>query len=217
MKNSKPKNSRPRKGRRVRQAIKATESIVGNSPQERAALDALHELHDKRQGNSPIRFAEATRMIDLAMDEVGYHEGKTGGQWNNRQKYAQEVPGLGWADGQPWCATFVAWLAMKAGVADLFPRTASCDVAAAWFKARGQWSEYPAIGAQVFYGTPADLNHTGIVVSFDGEHIYTVEGNTNTNGSREGDGVYRKTRRRRDANVVGYGYPAYPGGIEGAR
>lgn len=159
----------------------------------------------------------ARRLLAIAADEVDYHEGKTGGVWNNRTKYAGEVPGLAWADGQPWCAVFVSWLAMAAGAAELFPRTASCDTAAAWFRERGQWSEYPAVGAQVFYGTPADLNHTGIVAAFDADTITTIEGNTNVNGSREGDGVYRKVRRRRDSYVVGYGYPKYPGGIESAR
>lgn len=157
------------------------------------------------------------RLIALALDEVGFHEGKTGGHWNNRTKYAGEVPGLAWADGQPWCAVFVSWLALVGGAAELFPRTASCDAGAAWFRERGQWSEYPAIGAQVFYGTPADLNHTGFVIDFDADTITTVEGNTNVTGSREGDGVYRKVRRRRDAHVVGYGYPKYPGGIKAAR
>lgn len=157
------------------------------------------------------------KLVRLALEEVGYHEGKTGGQWNNRTKYAAAVPGLGWADGQPWCAVFVSWLALVGGVAELFPRTASCDVGGQWFKDRGQWSEYPAIGAQVFYGTPADLNHTGFVIGFDADTIDVIEGNTNVNGSREGDGVYRKVRRRRDAYVVGYGYPKYPGGIVSAR
>lgn len=157
------------------------------------------------------------RMTALAVGEVGFHEGKTGGQWNNRTQYAGEVPGLAWADGQPWCAVFVSWLATKAGAADLFPRTASCDAGAAWFKARGQWSEYPAVGAQVFYGTPADLSHTGFVIAYDADTITTVEGNTNVNGSREGDGVYRKVRRRRDAWVVGYGHPAIPGLVKAGK
>jgi hypothetical protein len=150
------------------------------------------------------------KVIDTATAEVGYHEGRSGGHWNNQEKYAGQVPGLEWANGQPWCAVFVSWVALNAGVADLFPRTASCDVAAKWFRDRGQWSEFPSIGAQVFYGTAADLVHTGVVVDFDRDTITTVEGNTNDSGSREGDGVYRKVRQRRDGYVVGYGLPAYP-------
>lgn len=156
----------------------------------------------------------AKSVIAIAKAEVGYHEGKSSsGSWNNAQKYSPAVPGLEWSQNQAWCATFVAWCAMKAGVADLFPRTASCDVGGNWFKAQGRWSEYPAIGAQVFFGVPADLNHTGIVVGYDETWIYTVEGNTNDDGSREGDGVYLKKRARRGTNIIGYGYPKYAEGI----
>lgn len=98
---------------------------------------------------------------------------------------------------------------MQAGVADLFPRTASTDLGAAWFKDRDRWSEYPSVGAQVFYGHNGDMNHTGIVLSFDDTWITTVEGNTNTSGSPQGDGVYLMKRARRSENVQGYGHPAY--------
>lgn len=156
--------------------------------------------------NSPA----VQKIIDVATAEVGYHEGHSGGSWNNVQKYSPAVPGLEWSQGQSWCATFVSWVAMTAGQSAIFPRTASCDTAAAWFKGHKRWSDVPTVGAQVFYGTAADLTHTGVVVGFDAVNITTVEGNTNANGSREGDGVYRKVRRRRDAFVVGYGHPAYP-------
>jgi len=120
------------------------------------------------------------------------------------------VPGLEWAQNQAWCAVFVSWAVMKAGLSEFYPRTASTDTGAAWFKQRGQWSEYPAVGAQVFYGHNGDMNHTGLVYDFDLDFIYTIEGNTNDNGSAEGDGVYRKKRARRDDYVQGYGYPRIP-------
>ncbi|HUH57597.1 MAG TPA: CHAP domain-containing protein [Pseudomonadales bacterium] len=156
------------------------------------------------------RFApRANKVARIAKSQVGYHEGRSGGHWNNKQKYSGQVPGLEWSNNQPWCATFVSWVVMVAKVGHLYPRTASCDVGAGWFKARGQWSEYPAKGAQVFFGYPHDLVHTGIVTDFDDTYIYTVEGNTNGDGSREGDGVYFKKRLRRDPWVVGYGYPDF--------
>lgn len=159
---------------------------------------------------------DVATLIRIAKAEVGYHEGRSGGSWNNKQKYSAAVPGLAWSNGQAWCATFVSWCAMKAGVAALFPRTASTDAGASWFKSRHQWSEYPAVGAQVFYGHSGDMNHTGIVYGYDANYIYTVEGNTNTSGSREGDGVYLKKRLRRDSYVQGYGYPKVPGGLKSA-
>lgn len=157
-------------------------------------------------------------IIKIAKAEVGYHEGRSGGHWNNKEKYAAQVPGLAWVsdEGQPWCATFVSWVVLQAGVAEYYPRTASTDAGAAWFKARNGWSTYPAIGAQVFYGHNGDMSHTGLVYDYDADYIYTVEGNTNTDGSAEGDGVYLKKRARRDAFVQGYGYPALPEGLKSA-
>jgi CHAP domain-containing protein len=155
------------------------------------------------------------RILDMAAGEVGYHEGRSGGHWDNHEKYAPAVPGLEWAQDQAWCATFVSWLALEAGVPDLYPRTASCLAGVKWFKDRHQWSDYPAIGAQVFYGVGGGA-HTGIVVSYDDIYIHTVEGNTNDDGGAEGDGVYCKTRVRRDDYVYGYGYPAFSVGIVSA-
>lgn len=157
------------------------------------------------------------RLISTAKAEIGYHEGRDpSGNWNNHQKYSPAVPGLEWSQNQAWCATFVSWCAMQAGLADLFPRTASTDTAAAWYKAKKRWSEYPAIGAQGFLGVGNNMHHTFIVTAYDDTYVYTVEGNTNTNGSPQGDGVYALKRVRRDAGLVGYGYPAYPEGIVSA-
>lgn len=161
----------------------------------------------------PAPESPISRLVRIADSQVGYHEGRSGGHWNNIQKYSPAVPGLEWSQGQAWCCTFVSWCAMKAGLASLFPRTASCKEAMAWWKARNQFHEYPAIGAQVIYGNG---EHTGIVRDYDDTYIYVDEGNTNNNGSAEGDGVYLKKRLRRDPYVTGYGYPAVIGGLKSA-
>ncbi|HVE24370.1 MAG TPA: hypothetical protein VNC22_03155 [Sporichthya sp.] len=163
----------------------------------------------------------AQKIIDVAKPEVGYHEGRSAdGHWNNREKYAGEVPGMAWvsAEGQPWCAVFNCWLDIKAGLKPNvdFPLTASCDVAGTWFRTQKRWSVYPAVGAWVFFGTTSDLSHTGRVVAYDADYIYTVEGNTNDSGAREGDGVYAKKHGRRETRVIGYGYPKFPEGIKSA-
>lgn len=159
--------------------------------------------------------ATAAAVISIAKAEVGYHEGYSNGHWNNNEKYADQVPGLAWANWQAWCATFVSYCAYKAGAGALYPCTASCATGVEWFKKDGRWSEYPAVGAQVFYGSGGG-DHTGLVVSYTADTITTVEGNTNTNGSAEGDGVYLKTRQRRDSYVYGYGYPRFVDGIQSA-
>jgi hypothetical protein len=155
------------------------------------------------------------KVLSIAKAEVGYHEGRSNGHWNNFQKYSPAVPGLEWSQNQAWCATFVSWVALKAGVADLYPRTASCAVGVSWFKNAGRFSEYPAVGAQIFYGNGGG-SHTGIVYAYDDTYAYTYEGNTNASGGAEGDGVYAKKRVRRDAYVYGYGLPKFPEGIKSA-
>lgn len=156
----------------------------------------------------------AAELIRAAKAEVDYKEGRSGGHWNNKEKYAAQVPGMAWVSdgGYPWCALFVAWLALKSGNSDLFPRTASCATALSWFRSKGRYSTYPAIGAQVFFG-PNGGTHTGIVYAYDSTYIWTVEGNTNANGSPEGDGVYVKKHARRAATTFGYGLPSYAGGV----
>lgn len=155
----------------------------------------------------------ALKLIALALDEVGYHEGRDpNGNWNNDQKYSDAVPGLAWSDRMAWCQTFQSWLAWKAGSAAYEPRTASCATAVAWFAKAGRFSYYPAIGAQVFYG-PGGGSHVGRVIKYDRDYIWTVEGNTNDSGSAQGDGVYQLKHERRSARVYGYGLPAFPEGI----
>lgn len=159
---------------------------------------------------------QAAKILSLAEKEVGIQETYASGHWVNDSKYNRwfgKIPGYpqdGY--GYPWCAVFVSWCAYMADLAGLYPRTASCVVGVSWFKERKRWSEYPAIGAQVFYGSGGKA-HTGIVYKYDVTYVYTIEGNTNSSGSAEGDGVYEKKRTRRDSYVYGYGYPEFDEGI----
>lgn len=149
-------------------------------------------------------------VLQLADSQVGYHEGKSAsGNWNNKQKYSAQVPGLAWSDQQPWCATFANWCLWQGGIkVPAGAITASCLAGVAAYKKAKRFTEYPVTGAQVFYGTGGGT-HTGIVQKWDEEFVWAIEGNTNNNGSAEGDGVYVKKRRRRDTFVYGYGLPYY--------
>lgn len=154
--------------------------------------------------------SQAEKVIQLARVELGYHEGRSGGHWNNDNKFAGQ---MGWANHQAWCATFVCSRFKAAGLLSLITTPSpGCDPLSVGFKRARRWSEYPAIGAVVFFGIPSDLSHVGIVEAYDDDFIWTIEGNTNESGAREGDGVYAKRHLRRDARVVGYGYLAYSEG-----
>lgn len=161
----------------------------------------------------PVALLSADKVVQIAADEVGYHEGKNAsGAWDNVQKYSEQVPGLLWSDGQPWCCVFVAWCAMKAGLSSLYPRTAACADAVQWFKDKGRFSDYPAIGAQVFFGTDGGA-HTGIVWKYNATKVYFVSGNSNSTGAPTGDGVYFGEQDRTATYVYGYGLPAFAEGI----
>ncbi|WP_174867868.1 peptidoglycan-binding protein [Streptomyces lasalocidi] len=156
--------------------------------------------------------------IEIAKKEVGYREGYSNGHWNNQEKYADMVPGLEWVDDMAgaWCAVFVSWVYLKAGLPkDAYCTTASVAQARDWAKKNGRFSQYPAIGAMALFGTSGS-EHTGIVYAYDDTYIYTVEGNTNADGSAEGNGVYLKKRERRSSRTYGYLYPKFPEGIVSA-
>lgn len=106
-----------------------------------------------------------------------------------------------------WCAIFVSWCANKAGIpTSIIPKYASCDAGMKWFKdqdafkARGSYKPLP--GDIIFFGTPTDSTHTGIVVTSDSSKVYTIEGNTsNMVANRE----YSLSATK----IIGYGVPKY--------
>lgn len=103
--------------------------------------------------------------------------------------------GLG--KGNPWCAAFVRWCLDSAGVRTsitAWSPTAYDRRRVVW---KGHWRGEFAPG-QVFtlyYSRLGRIGHTGFADRMVNERLVeTVEGNTNGEGSREGDGVYRRKR-----------------------
>ena len=152
--------------------------------------------------------ATAQQVIAIALKEVGYKEGFSGGHWNNLQKYSGQVPGLAWSNGYAWCEVFVRWVFWLAGVVE-GPPTAYTGTTVAQWKAAGRWHDSPEVGDQVMFGANGGNEHTGLVAGVTALYITTVEGNTNDNGSAEGNGVYVHHRLRSDPYVYGYGRPDY--------
>lgn len=157
-----------------------------------------------------------TRYVNALRGEKGYHEGRDpDGDWNNIQKFSPAVPGLGWSQGQAWCHTFTSWGAVAVGdrSGSIIPITASCAYGVDFFKSRGRWTDYPVLGAPFYMGSRGQ-DHVGVVYAYDADYIYTIEGNTNSGGSYQGDGVYeRKRPRRGPGSPYGYGVPAFDEGV----
>ncbi|SDJ97677.1 CHAP domain-containing protein [Pedobacter sp. ok626] len=93
----------------------------------------------------------------------------------------------------PWCASFVSWCFGQAGYSQ--PRTA-------WSPSLfppDRIAKDPVAGMVlgIYFEHLKRIGHCGIVTEVRNDWVLSVEGNTNLNGSREGDGVYRRTRHVR--------------------
>lgn len=111
----------------------------------------------------------------------------------------------------PWCAAFLSWTLTKHDIDN--PRSAWSP---AWFPESrlvkvhrtsvNNNTELPtrADVFGVYFASLKRIAHVGFVDQWPPESQYfiTVEGNTNDNGSREGDGVYRKRRLKTNAHKI---------------
>lgn len=112
-----------------------------------------------------------------------------------------------------WCVIFDWDVYSDAGFASVVPKTDNVSSFTSWAKARGQWSEYPSVGAWVNFGNGA---HTEMVTGFDAANVYTKGGNSVATGATDngqGNGVFSHSHARSDSYVVGYFAPKYPDGI----
>ncbi|EMF02466.1 peptidoglycan DD-metalloendopeptidase family protein [Streptomyces mobaraensis NBRC 13819 = DSM 40847] len=152
----------------------------------------------------------AKSMIDKGRTQLGYREGQ-----DNWTKYPPEVPGLGWAQNQPWCQTWISWLAVKTGNTDVVPLTASCLACTDWFKERGQFHRSgPKPGDLVMYG-PSGGTHVDMVTEVSGDRIRVIGGNTGGSYGGtyyNGDGVYEKWTDISNPRIHGFARPKYKAG-----
>lgn len=167
------------------------------------------------------------KLLSIARGEIGYLEkasakdldsksGNAGSQ--NITKYWRDLyPAY---QGQPWCDAFVGWCFRQAFGQDAdallcggllsFYTPESADR----FKRAGRWSSDPAVGAQIFFKNSERIYHTGIVEAYTDTEVTTIEGNTDTGPGvvANGGGVWRKTYRRTDPKIAGYGVPGFERG-----
>lgn len=115
--------------------------------------------------------------------------------------------------GKPYCCAFTFWTFMRAaalvGVEN--PHFQTGHVLTHWKRAPEKAKLLPeqAIddiklivpGSIFIIDHGNDRGHTGIVVSATSRGLVTIEGNTDPSGGRDGDGVYRRTRRFGEINV----------------
>jgi len=131
---------------------------------------------------------KVARLLAIARKEIGVRETSenSGPRVDEYNKYV----GLKKAK---WCASFVSWCHGQAGLAA--PRTAWSP--SLFPKDRIATEAMPGLVMGMYFDSLKRVAHCGIVEGVRNDLIYTVEGNTNMAGSREGDGVYRKIRHQR--------------------
>ena len=128
-------------------------------------------------------------------------------------------------DGQPWCGSFVMWVANEIGFKGM-PNCVYTPAGAEGFKGKGAWSNHetasPKPGDIVFFSFDGKgIEHVGIVVKDNGDGtVTTIEGNTIPDGKSgneaNGGQVCLKTRAYKTANkrkmpvfVAGFGRPKW--------
>ena len=142
-------------------------------------------------------------LAEVYRKEVGVKE--QGGA-NRGERVEQYLAATGFGPGYAWCAAYVSWCFLQAGIEA--PRSAWVPSFAGKSKRiyqRGQFTKKTPQPGDVFLIWYARLKrpaHIGFVEKWEDQWVTTVEGNTNDDGSREGDGVYRKRRLKRQVWVV---------------
>lgn len=156
----------------------------------------------------------AAKLVSVARSQIGTREGRSSnGTWNNRIKYNDWYVSVTKNEAfrnAAWCEIFVSWCARQAGIpTDVIPNSAYTPAGLNWYKARKRQVSVPQAGdiGYVFYPAIGMVGHVFIVERREGNDVITIEGNTNTSGSSQGNGVYRL--RRPISSRLRFVRPAY--------
>lgn len=149
--------------------------------------------------------AYAKAHLEQYPREVG---GQNRGPWV--RLYMKGNEGSQW----PWCAGFVIFLLHQAVESLELPMpiegSFSCDSLAAQAKEAGLFLQerdaknFPVTGGSIFLvrRTSTDWTHTGLVTAAKDDAFFTIEGNTNDEGHREGYEVCSRSRGWKNKDFI---------------
>lgn len=151
---------------------------------------------------SPLTIAQ--RILSVAQSQLGVSEVPKGSNKGPVEKYLKAV---GLPGGHAWCMAFVYWCVneacKEAGIKN--PLHATGGVLAQWNAApKALKVKTPQPGDIFIMDFGKGMGHTGIVTKVDKGRIFTIEGNSNDDGSREGYEVCRKPGGRTIAGIKGF-------------
>lgn len=143
----------------------------------------------------PDSLSKREQVVLLYRSQIGVREvGKNAGQ-----QVEAYLASTGLGKGYAWCGAFVTWVIKSVGLS--LPQGPAW--APSWFVKGKRIKHEMAQAGDVFgiwFKNKNRIAHVGFIDENwmnSSNLILTVEGNTNEAGSREGDGVYRKRRLKK--------------------
>lgn len=146
-------------------------------------------------------------IVEVASKYTGIKEISNNRGWKNKD-FEKKMKDIGWRSGQAWCMYFVKLVLIEAyelignkALVEWCKKNLNGSVMSSFKKLKSQMTvmsvtepESGAIG--IMQNNGAETGHTFIVERVDDRgDVKAIEGNTDASvGSREGDGVYRRTR-----------------------
>lgn len=159
---------------------------------------------------APVRPTPPQCIVGTALAEVGVKEATGNNDGSRVEEYLASVK-LG--KGYPWCAAFVHWSHRQCGIvlepAREFAAAARFDAQPVW-RPSG-WSPetdpYTPISEDGDVGTIwsqslGRISHCFIITDEEKDYLTTDEGNTNAEGSREGNVVAKRKRLKKSIHSV---------------
>lgn len=179
---------------------------TNNNIEVEAAASAAASSYASPKSLSDIaKFNALDRQIFLEI--LTAEEGSTGkassGEYFSEWYIGSYQDNPGWDPDTPWCACFLSWALDQCRTSlEEVPRYAHVDKFLEFFDESHWKTENPQPGDIIFFDWIVNdvtaPQHVGVVVSTDGEFVYTIEGNN------EGK-VASCSYRLDDARILGYG------------
>lgn len=141
------------------------------------------------------------KALGVAITQLGKHEQPLGSNWGDPVKYYLKSIGINFP--ASWCLAMVYWCFDQCGK-ESNPLVKTGGVLHLWnvadkkYRVKGN----PKPGDIFIMDFGKGLGHCGIVEKVDQNFIYTIDGNSNDSGSREGIEVCRKQRPK--TKIKGY-------------
>lgn len=144
------------------------------------------------------------KALQVATTQLGQHEEPKGSNWGPRVK--EYLLSVGLRSPNPWCMAFVYWCFDKAakelGVKNPLSKTGGVLNQWQLCNAKLGVKTNPIPGDVFIMRFSGGRGHTGIVEKVENGLVYTIEGNSNDEGVREGFEVCRQ--KRVPSSIIAY-------------